>query len=296
MTTRRVVVGYDGSECSRMALTWGMRAAQARHVPLLIAHAGYTPTAPVAGFVTLVEPDPQAMIAADEEMLAAAAHEARREVPDVQVDTASVTGAVVPTLLELMADADLAVVGHRGLGTFRELLVGSTAVQLASHVHCPLVVVRSSEYVEPGPEAGRIVVGVDGSTLAGAAAGFAFEEAALRGCGLTAVYAWQVPTLDTYGWGPEITEPMVTSHRGHADEALAQSLASWTEKFPAVPVRHRVESGEAAAALVRASAGAEVLVVGARGTGGFGALRLGSVAHTLLHHAHSAVAVIRTHR
>ena len=293
MTTKQVVVGYDGSEASKVALTWGMRAAQARGVSLVIAHAGYTPTGAIAGFVTLVDPDPAVLREADAEMLTAAAHEARREVPGVEVRTEAVAGPVVPVLLELMAGAELAVVGCRGLGTFKELLVGSTSLQLASHIAGPLVVVRSTDYVEPGPEAGRVVVGIDGSSGSSAAAGFAFEEASLRGCGLTALSAWELPELHVYGWRPEIIQRMLADEERQARQALSESLAGWAEKYPAVDLRERLVRNEAAPALVTASAGAEVVVVGARGLGGFRSLLLGSVSHAVLHHAHSAVAVIR---
>jgi Universal stress protein family len=75
-----------------------------------------------------------------------------------------------------------------------------TSLQVATHATCPVVVVRSVDYVEPGPDAGRVLVGVDGSDSSSAALEFAFEEASLRGCGLTAIYAWEVPSFQAYGW------------------------------------------------------------------------------------------------
>ncbi len=292
MAGRQVVVGYDGSPSSRLALTWGMRAAQARRLPVLIAHAGYTPTAAIAGFVTSVDPNPEALRRADEEMLAEAAVEAHRQAADVEVRTRAVPGPAVPVLLELMADAELGVVGHRGVGRFAELLVGSTSLQLASHGTCPLVVVRSADDVEPGPQAGRVVVGLDGSAGAAAAAGFAFQEARLRGCGLTAVHAWDSPALDVYDGGPELVERLAAEQESHAREWLADWSSDWARTYPDVDVRRRLDRDDAARALVGASAGAALLVVGSRGLGGFRALVLGSVSHAVLHHAHSAVAVV----
>jgi nucleotide-binding universal stress UspA family protein len=294
MVTKGVVVGYDGSQCSRAALAWGMREAGNRGLPLLIAHAGYTPTAPIAGFVTMVETDTEALGVAAEEMLALAMGQVRRDAPALEVLTAVVPGPVVPVLLKLMDGAELGVVGTRGLSTFHELLVGSTSLQLAAHAPCPLVVVRSSGSEEPGPEAGRVVVGVDGSTGAAAAIAFAFEEASMRGCGLTAMSVWQVPSFDSYGWGS------VADDRGDRalfqramGRRLSEGMAGWAEKYADVDVRESLVHGEVAAALVKASNGAEMVVVGSRGRGGFKSLVLGSVSHAVLHHAHSTVAVVR---
>jgi nucleotide-binding universal stress UspA family protein len=294
MATKQVVVGYDGSESSRVALTWAMQAARGRKLPVLIAHAGYSSAGAVAGFMPSVEPSPEALHVAAQAMITAAVHEARREVPGVEVSTTVVPGPAVQVLLEVMDGAELGVVGSRGRGSFHELLIGSTSLQLAAHVSCPLVVVRSMEYVDPGPEAGRVVVGVDGSQVASAAVAFAFEEASLRGCGLTAVHAWQVPAFDAYGWGPVPTDPAVLDlYEQEAMRVLAESMAGWAEKYPDIDLRQSLVRDGAVAALVKASKGAEVVVVGSRGLGGFGSLLLGSVSHAVLHHAHSAVALIR---
>jgi nucleotide-binding universal stress UspA family protein len=77
-----------------------------------------------------------------------------------------------------------------------------------------------------------------------------------------------------------------------ASRLLAEALAGWTEKFPDVDVRQVTAHEAPVAALVTASAGAEVVVIGSRGAGGFRALLLGSVGHDVLHRAHCPVAVV----
>ena len=74
---------------------------------------------------------------------------------------------------------------------------------------------------------------------------------------------------------------------------VSESLAGWREKFPDVDVRENVIKGRPAFELIAASRGALLLVVGSRGRGGFTSLLLGSVSHTVLHHAHCPVAVVR---
>ncbi len=290
MTSTQVVVGYDGSPSSRLALDWALTEARDRGLSLLIAHAGYVPTPTIAGFVTLVEPDPDQLFAADEQLLTDAAERARAQAPGVDIATTLVPGLPAPVLLELLSDAALGVVGSRGHGAFDALLVGSTSLHLAAHASCPVVVVRSPG-VLPGPEAGRVVVGVDGSLDATAALAFAFQEAAFRGRGLTALFAWRAPHVESDGW---LTDNAVLSvSDDDAARALSESLSGWSEQYPEVDVTKRVVRGEPVSVLVEASAGAELVVVGSRGLGGFRSLLLGSVGHGVLHHAHSAVAIIR---
>ena len=69
-------------------------------------------------------------------------------------------------------------------------------------------------------------------------------------------------------------------------------MASWHAKFPDVDVREELVHGGAAKTLLRACAGADLLVVGCRGRGGFQSMVLGSVSHAVLHHATCPVAVV----
>jgi len=293
MNARQIVVGFDGSESSRLALTWAMRAAKARGVPVLLAHAGFAGIGSVAAAATLADDSHDALMQAERAMVASAVHEAHREVPGVEVEQKIVTGLPADALLRLLDGAEMLVVGSRGLGGLAELLLGSTSLQVATHATCPVVVVRSLEYIEPGPQHGRVVVGVDGSHSATDAVEFAFQEASLRGVGLTAIYAWDVPSFQAYGWlavpQPDSVLPV---YEREAGLLLAEALAGWTEKYPDVEVRRILQRSPAVSALVAAAAGAEVLVVGSRGAGGFRKLVLGSVGHGVLHHAKCPVAVV----
>ena len=100
-------------------------------------------------------------------------------------------------LLRHAPHAQLLVLGARGRGGFASMMLGSTSLQVAMHAHCPVLVLRSGAAgVADGPSAGRIVVGTDGSPLSEHAVGFAFDDAKMRGAGLTAVRTWLAPDID----------------------------------------------------------------------------------------------------
>jgi nucleotide-binding universal stress UspA family protein len=184
----------------------------------------------------------------------------------------------------------LVVLGHRGLGGFAGLLLGSVGVAVSAHAHCPVVVVRGNAR----PETARrpVAVGLDDSPQADLAIGFAFEEAACRQVGLTAVRAWTPPHLP---W-QTATRPLVydADELESAERHLAETaLAGWRDKYPGVRVTIRLVPGGAGHALVTASHDSQLMVVGSRGRGGFAGLLLGSVSQQLLHHAHCPVAVVR---
>jgi nucleotide-binding universal stress UspA family protein len=193
----------------------------------------------------------------------------------------------------LLAEAEraaLVVLGDRGLGGFTGLLVGAIAVQVAAHAPGPVLVARGTLR-----EAGPVVVGVDGSEGSELALEFGFEESAARGAELVAVRAFpgRVP--------PEVESELPLIYdaddvRREESRQLAELLTRHRDRFPEVPVTERVRSGRAARTLVEASADAQLVVVGARGRGGFAGLLLGSVSQAVLHHTRCPVAIVRRPR
>jgi nucleotide-binding universal stress UspA family protein len=137
-----------------------------------------------------------------------------------------------------------------------------------------------------------VAVGVDDSPAAQLALGFAFEEAALRGAGLVAIRAWSGPPPMWPGQQP--LRPEYTAELQTAEQHLLDAaLEGWRHKYPAVPVTTMIVVRDARHALREAAHDAQLMVVGARGTGGFPSLLLGSVSQYLLHHAACPVAVVR---
>ncbi|BCJ57113.1 universal stress protein [Micromonospora endophytica] len=282
-----VVVGVDGSEIALHAVRAAAREAAFRHRPLRIVHAFIWPLMNVPLGPAPGAPGDGGLRNQAERCLAEAVAEAGKVAPEVPVTGAVIDGAATPVLLAEARDAALIVLGNRGLGGFAGLLLGSVAVQVSAHADCPVLVIRGESRAD-----GPVVVGVDGSELSQQAVRFAFEEAAWRGSDLVAVHAWLYPTPA----GPGDILPLVydlDAFREAEERTLAEAVAGWSERYPEVTVRRRLVRGSPASALVEESRDAQLTVVGARGRGALKGLLLGSVSHTVLHHAHSPLAIVR---
>ncbi|MBO2455202.1 universal stress protein [Actinomadura barringtoniae] len=281
-----IVVGTDGSENSLVAIDWAAREAGRRNASLRIVYA----IAPWL-FDTPVDPGVGAVrdwIRGDgQDVVDRSIARALRAVPDLRVTGAMAEGQPAARLIEEARHAAMVVVGTRGTSGVSGLLLGSVAFQLVSHAPCPAVVVRGEEH----PEYGEIVVGIDGSTESSAAAGFAFEEAALRHARLRAVLAWSHPHASRSG---DQQPPVYDAQTVTAGEerVLAESLAGWREKYPEVRLVYEVVHARPARALAGESARADLLVLGSRGRGGFTGLMLGSVGQSMLHLAHCPLTVV----
>jgi nucleotide-binding universal stress UspA family protein len=137
--------------------------------------------------------------------------------------------------------------------------------------------------------AGRIVVGVDGSAPSKTALGWAIRQAKLTGAVVEAVIAWHYP--GSYGYSVPLVDD--TDYKELAAKVVTDAIAEVTGPASPVEIRAKVAEGNAAAALLAASAGAELLVVGSRGHGGFTEALLGSVSQHCVHHAPCPVVIIR---
>ncbi|GAA2899033.1 universal stress protein [Streptosporangium fragile] len=271
-----IVVGVDGSQAGLAAVSWAVREAGLRGTALRVVHAMpawplETPEDARYAYVA------RWMREGAESMLADALERARREGPRVDVETRLLPGDPRDTLIGAAREAELLVVGSHGTGGFRGMLVGSVALGVSGHAACPVAVIRDLP-VRPG---GEVVVGVDGSPAGAAAVGFAFAEASLRGTGLRAIHTWDGPVMGGEPFPEQAAREKAETER----RLLAEALAGWGERHPDVKVTEQVERGHPVQVLKDASAQAELLVVGSRGRGELSGLILGSVSHSLLHHA-----------
>lgn len=288
---RPVVVGVDGSEPSLTAADLAGEQAALRNRPLELIHAFVLPvtTRPFSMAADLPPVQPVDEVAESalrdhaEQVLHEAAARVRSHFPDLAMISRLRDGFPGEVLTEASRQAALVVVGHRGAGGFAELLTGSTSIQLANHSAAPVIITRG-ELNHTGP----VVVGVDGSEGSRRAAEFAVETAALLRASLIALYAWPADAA----WSPALAQagqPPPT-----VPEDVTRILDDISQAHPKVPVHTEVRPGSrpAHSELVAASRNARLVVVGARGRGGFRGLLLGSVSQALIHHAECPVAVV----
>jgi nucleotide-binding universal stress UspA family protein len=293
-TAGSVVVGYDGSPHAAAAVDWAAAEAGRRGVGLhLLYAADYAGVVSPAGAAAWL---PDLAVDAAREITEEGAERARKTVPNLQVTTDTTIGSVTGSLVDAATDAALLVVGTRGHGELAGALLGSVAFSVSAHSPCPVVVVRGDGTISPGPER-PVLVGVDGSPAAEAALAFAADTAHDNGAPLVIAGVWQVAAAETweaaYWSSVEPTRTPAEAARRAADEVVAQAERAAREKHPGLTTSTEVLSGPVGRSLADQGAGAGLLVVGARGRGGFTGLLLGSVSRAVIHRASCPVAVVR---
>ncbi|MFJ5775265.1 universal stress protein [Streptomyces sp. NPDC093094] len=297
--TGTVVAGLDGSRESRAAAEWAAREAVLRGLALKVVHVS--------------EPLPQPMAQApllgaetrahwSERVPRETAEGLRLRHPGVEVGMERLSGRAAELLAAEARDADLLVLGSRGLGGLRGFLLGSVSQSVLAHAERPVVLVRAGEQAadehefDPAgiPSAATafrpVVVGVDPAGPAEAVLAFAFEEAGRRRASLRAVSGWNLPPYYLYG---------LSADAGLHDELvrrqtalLSEALRPWREKHPAVDVVEESPSGSASLRLVEAARTGSLVVVGRRVRRTPLGPHIGPVAHAVLHHAACPVAVV----
>ncbi|MEU4191734.1 universal stress protein [Kribbella sp. NPDC026611] len=250
MNHQPVVVGIDGSAASQVAIRWAAAEAATLDAPLRLVHA-VSPGAPPP--------------AAD---LGTAVSVARDAVPELVVHADVEVGAPSSILVKASGDAQLIVIGSRGLGLIVGSMVGSTGLDLAANAHCPVVVVRP----DLSPTGARVVIGYDGSPGSDNALYFGLAYARRHNLAVRVVAAQPAGTDLHHLTESELRDAVYKLH-GHDTELV---------EITGHPAEH----------LLRLAADAALIVLGARGRGGFAGMLLGSVSQTVLHHADSPVAII----
>ncbi|MFI9638447.1 universal stress protein [Micromonospora sp. NPDC051925] len=283
-----VVVGVDGSEPALRAVRLAATEAARRHLPLRVVHGFIwpllrAPIDPLAG-----NPPGGGLRQQAKNLVEAAVAEALATSPGIRVTGEIIDGEASAVLLGESPTAAMIVVGDRGLGGFTALVVGSVAIQVATHADCPVLVARGEEHAD-----GPVVVGVDGSATSLGAVEFAAAQASALGVRLRAVRAYTHPAATR----PGDIQPLVYDEallRDEEDAVLAESLVGLAERHPDVPIDREPVHARPVAALTEASRRARLVVVGGRGHGELAGLLLGSVSHGVLHRSACPVAVVRT--
>lgn len=282
--THRIVVGVDGSEHSMAALEWAAVQAQRTGVALEIVAAfgsGYQ-------FLSRSEAD-QCM----QNDVAEAIVRAEKLAPGVDITSTTFEGPPETVLTKQGAGADLLVVGSRGRGGFKCLLLGSVSRKCVHRASCPVVVVAQPRpgtnalMSEQDERSHRIVVGIDGSPSSIAGLEWAGNQAELTGASLEVLMTWE--WLTGYGWSP--IDPDFDQERV-CQTALSDHLKPIRDAHPGISIQPAAIEGHPAPLLVEASEGADLLVVGSRGHGEFVGVLLGSVSEHCVTNAHCPVLVL----
>jgi nucleotide-binding universal stress UspA family protein len=283
----RIVVGVDGSAHADRALRWAAAEAQLRAAEVELVHSYVMPLhRPPLGTSS------RALAEATMDQTVARNREALGQVKWSTTLVPVLGSSYAHALMEAGDEADMVVLGSRGLGGFAELILGSTSCRTAGHAPCPVAVIRGEGEI-PGRDGGRaIVVGVDGSRAARRALRWALDEAELRAAPLTVVHGYAAPTaLRLSGAAHDRQRAQMRSAARERASGLVERALATVGVPSGVQVDRILAAGSPADALLQAADSAALVVVGTRGYGALGRMVMGSVSHHVLTHAHGPVVV-----
>ncbi|GCB42901.1 universal stress protein [Streptomyces sp. NL15-2K] len=297
---RHITAGVDGSTESLAAAHWAAREALRRGASLRLVQAWKWHPRPASSVPAELSEREWA-----QQTLDRAVGSVRAAHPGLRIVDRLVPDSAVAALLAAAEEAQLLVLGSRGLRGVAGFIIGSVSQRVVARSERPVVLVRAGEASadEHLPVSGGVspdeipeipfrdvVLGLDTRRPCDELIEFAFEAAHRYGAGLHVIHAFSVPSADggdlhaVTGSGPEILAAQ--------ERAVVATLRPWCEKFPDVSVTESVSEGRAATALVRASSGASLVVVGRRTRDGRLGTHIGPVTHAALHHIGCPVAVV----
>lgn len=276
-TEHRWIVGVDGSPTSRHALQWALAHTARRNVTVTAIQCWE----PLEGWPDHPRPDEELRTVQDQlEGLRSDLGPAGSEL-----EVVAAYGNPTSVMLDHAEKAGLLVLGTRGMGGFQRLLLGSVSLQTVTHSPIPVAVIAPTARLDGVLD--RIVVGVDGSANSHAALVWALSFATEKTT-TVAVGAWEPSVLATRADAVHFDE-LSASWRDAFHQTVGE--ASRTAS-PAVEVTRSFEYAKPADALIQHAAGADLLVVGARGRGAIASAILGSVTNTVLHQAPCPIVVV----
>lgn len=294
-----VVVGFDGSPHAIDALYWAAQTAALRNAPLTVASAFVFPYSDYIRSMSGAQVEDPARRLAEDKLAEAEKLLAEQRYPG-EVSYRALIGDATDWLVKLSADAQLIVVGRRGLGKFWGSVLGSVASALPAHAHCPTVIVYSADSgdeaetkgIATTPDTRPVAVGVDGSDHARNAALVAAQEAKRLGVTLELIQAQPHFTGTSTVWYLASNEKMEQQIHEDMMSSLMAEVQFLQHEVPGVEISPVVERKLPAEAMIDCTQRAQLTVLGTRGHGGFASLLLGSVSRTTLSHARGTVMIV----
>ncbi|WNI26138.1 universal stress protein [Streptomyces sp. ITFR-16] len=277
-----VVVGVDASPQARAAALWAAAEADRRGRALHIVHAADTDRRAILSSGDTL----QALRETARDLLTGTADAVTERFPGLTVTKELSRQEPVAGLYAAAGRRGTVVVGSRGLGGFGALLLGSVGLGVAARTKVPVVIVRGeAERAGTGVITAAVRGASDLDWLAVAAAEAQLRKASLHllsVCNVLAHVGSVTTMLDNVG--------SIAEQRVHEVAAMAEHVR---DRCPGLTVTHHVETGTSVpGVLVRATAGADLLIMGSRHRMFRAGPSLGRVSHALLHHGQCPVEII----
>ncbi|MFI1030163.1 universal stress protein [Streptomyces sp. NPDC020951] len=282
-----VTVGLDGSPGSLAAARWAADEAEKRRLTLRLLHAWPMLAPEPAGVPSEVDQNYWS-----KRLVHTAQAELQAHHPGLTVVGDLVAEDAQEALLHAASDSEMLVLGSHRLGSIASYFMGDVSMPIVARAERPVVVVRAETRDEgtASAPAGRVVVALKLRESCDEVIDFAFHSAAARGVPLVAVHGRSVPLHAHTPWGVDhhVSEEMTKDARTELDRVLRP----WHQKYPQVDVADDIRLASPAKAVLHASEGATLLVVGRRAHRHGVAPHLSPVAHAALHHGRCPVAVV----
>lgn len=262
-----VVVAVDGSDHALRAVRWAAEQASLEHRRLTVVSVGDKPDNLIDDTVSAT----------------------RLRHPDLAVEGSAASGDPRQVLIDASAHAHMLVVGSRGRGAVRSMLLGSVSTTVSAHAACPVIICRPTA---DGDARAGVVVGADATPESLPVIEFAYRQASLRELPLTVLHSfWDAAAAVAQyheARGEKVDEPDLEDLRA----TLSESVAGLAEMYPDVPVTLTLKHGFADETLSPRHGGWHMIVVGRHPMTSLGRLLTGSIAASVIERAHATVAVV----
>ncbi|TDD61484.1 universal stress protein [Kribbella antibiotica] len=284
-TVRPVIqVGIDGAWREAGALHWALYESHLRDEPLHAIHAVDETVRRSRYYEPIVTTQAESDLADDVRTWM------KDQADGLDHEATLVEGSPASALSDAAQGSRMLVVGRRGMGSFKRLLLGSTSEAVASRAQVPVVVVPDGWTARTA--GGPVVAGLDDSGENGPAVEFAAELAIERNVSLRLVHVWDVPPV--YGWDTTLVAGVAEDWAATADKHYEAVATQWRHKYPDLEIQLDIRRGHAVEGLLDAAAAfqAQIVVMGGHHRSHLSVLLLGSVVRGVLQHATCPVAVV----
>lgn len=277
-------VGVDGSWRDTGALEWALQESLLRREPLQVVHVVEDKPRHAPGW------EPEAVDDASMDLVSDVQKYLDDSPGTLDNEADLLVGPPARRLAQAAADSRMLVVGRRGMGTFKRLLIGSTSEAVVVQSTVPVVVVP--QHWKPSDHAGPVLVALDDEDDHDAVLEFATTCAAERGLPVRLLHVWDLPAI--YSWDAMNVAGLSGEWAENAERHFENVAAGWRARYPDLTFQVEVRRGHVIDGVVTAAeqSDAQLLVVGTRHHSRLASLLLSSVTRGVLHHAACPLAVV----